>query len=295
MDERAEPDEALVRRLIAAQFPEYVELRVRKVEPGGNDNRTFRIGDDLAARLPSAAGYVAAVEKEQRWLGALAPHLPVPIPSPIAAGLPGEGYPWPWSINRWLEGEPLSRDGVDADRFARDLGAFLVALRAIDPAGAPVAAEHSFFRGAPLTHYEAGARAAARTLPGPVRRASVAILEAALASTWRSPGVWFHGDIAFGNLLVAHGRLGGVIDFGTSGVGDPACDVVIAWTFFEADERRIFRDAVGLDDATWARGRGWALWKALITIAEPGNPSAEDSRRVLANVLADPVVGVASR
>jgi len=260
-DLRPEITEELVRRLVAAQFPQYADLTVSKVEPGGNDNRTFRIGTRLLARLPSATGYVASVDKEHRWLPGLAAHLSIAIPAPVGLGAPGEGYPFPWSIYGWLDGVDLNAaTSVDRPQLARDLARFIRSLHAVDATGGPMAGEHSFYRGASLLHYDAETREAPR-----FDRHAERIWDAALASEWPHPPVWFHGDIAPGNILISNARLSAMIDFGTSGVGDPACDLVIAWTFFTPEERAIFAAEVDLDDDTWARARGWALWKALIT------------------------------
>jgi aminoglycoside phosphotransferase (APT) family kinase protein len=285
-------DAALVRRLIAAQFPPWADLPVRPVEAGGWDNRTFRLGPRMTARLPSAEPYALQVEKEHRWLPKLAPLLPLPIPVPLAKGAPAGGYPWQWSVYRWLEGEPASVGGIaDLRRFATDLAEFLNALRRSDPTGGPPPGRHNFFRGGPLTVYDAETRQAIAALEGRVDPgAASAVWQAALGAKWDGSPVWFHGDVAAGNLLVEDGRLGAVIDFGTSGVGDPACDLAIAWTLFGGESRDAFRAAMGLDDATWARGRGWTLWKALITLAEhiDTDPSqAAGARRVIDEVLAD--------
>ena len=290
--EKDDIDTELVTRLIAAQFPEWAGLPVRPVDVSGWDNRTFRLGDDMSVRLPSAAGYVAAVEKEQRWLPQLAPHLPLPIPVPIGNGVPGQGYPWPWSVNRWLVGETATLDRIDdLTRFAEDLAAFLIALQAVDPTGGPPAGAHSFYRGASLTVYDEETRRAIATLGDRIDAVgATAVWDDALSATWLGEPVWFHGDVAFGNLLVRDGRLAAVIDFGFSGVGDPACDVVIAWTLLSGESRAAFRAALPLDDATWARGRGWAIWKALITLAEYERTDAvkaSEARFVIDEVLAD--------
>ncbi|MDG4824213.1 aminoglycoside phosphotransferase family protein [Asanoa sp. WMMD1127] len=269
-------DVALVRRLLAEQFPQWADLPVAPVAVGGNDNRTFHIGDGMTARLPSAEGYVASVEKEQRWLPVLAPHLPVPIPAPLGHGRPGAGYPWPWSVNRWVDGDTARRDTVtDLTAFAVDLAGFATALQGVDTGGEPAAGRHSFWRGAALDHYDDETRKSIAALDGRIDgAAATAEWDAALAAEWRGRPVWFHGDFAPGNLLVRAGRLAGVIDFGTSGVGDPACDTVIAWTFLDAPARVAFKEALGVDDATWQRGRGWALWKALITLAQDATATA---------------------
>ena len=285
-------DAALVGRLIAAQFPQWAGLPIRPVANGGWDNRTFHLGERMAVRLPSAARYVAQVEKEQRWLPRLAPFLPLPIPVPLATGLPGEGYPWPWSVCRWLDGDTARAARIaDLPRFAADLARFLTALQRIDAADGPAAGPHSFWRGGPLATYDAEIRQAIATLEGRVDAEAVtAVWEAALAAPWRGPPVWFHGDVSPGNLLVQAGRLSAVIDFGCSGVGDPACDLAIAWTVFEGESREVFRRALPLDAGAWARGRGWTLWKALIVWAAlPGaNPlDAERCPAIVAAVLAD--------
>jgi aminoglycoside phosphotransferase (APT) family kinase protein len=290
VSDRALIDAALVRRLVDAQFPEYRALPLRPVDLDGWDNRTFRLGDGLSVRLPSARGYVEQVAKEHEWLPRLAPQLPLPIPQPVAQGVPGEGYPFAWSIYRWLPGTPLglARD-VDDVTLAADLGAFLTALRRVDATGGPAAGSHNFYRGAPPGVYREEALAAMPAgSPDIDPRLARRIWDAAEASEWERPGVWLHGDAAPGNLLVRNGRLSAVIDFGTSGVGDPACDLVPAWTMFDGDARRAFLDAIGLDAATEQRARAWALWKALITVRD--SPDDAPSRRTLARLAADPGV-----
>ncbi len=260
-------DKSLVARLLSAQFPYWAGLAIRPAEPQGHDNRTFRLGEALSVRLPSAERYVAQVEKEQAWLPALAPHLPLPIPAPVARGAPGEGYPFKWSINHWIQGETARTARIaDRVRFGVDAAAFLRALHRIDPAGGPSPGPHCFWRGGPLTVYDSRVRedivALGDTVDG---GAATEVWEAALAATWCGAAVWFQGDMVANNLLVGEdGRLCAVIDFGCSGVGDPACDLTLAWTFLDGEARDAFRDAIALDGATWARARGWALWKALV-------------------------------
>jgi aminoglycoside phosphotransferase (APT) family kinase protein len=283
-------DAALVRRLIAAQFPEWASLSIRPVIPGGWDNRTFHLGNEMTVRLPSAASYALQVEKEQQWLPKLAPLLPLPIPVALAQGRPGEGYPWPWSVYRWLDGETATDERIgDLEEFAAAVAGFLVALQRIDAVDGPPPGQHNFWRGGPLTVYDGETRAALAALEGEVDTVAAAeVWETALAAEWCGEPVWFHGDIAWGNLLVRDGRLAAIIDFGTSGVGDPSCDLAIAWTLFAGGSREAFRDSLRLDDATWARGRGWTLWKALITMAENSNPvEVLKSRGIIDEVLAD--------
>ncbi|MEV8097245.1 aminoglycoside phosphotransferase family protein [Kitasatospora sp. NPDC085879] len=290
-DGRAGIDAALVTRLIAAQFPHWRDLPVTPVEVDGWDNRTYRLGAGMTVRLPTAAGYAPAVAKENRWLPRLAPALPVAVPPVLAVGEPGEGYPYPWSVRGWLPGGTADREPIpDLPAFAVQVADFLRALQACDPTGGPAAGAHSWYRGAPPAHYDAETRRCLAALDGEIDTALAAeVWEAALAAEWDGDPVWFHGDIAAGNLLVEAGRLTAVIDFGTSGVGDPACDLVIAWTLFSGDSREAFRRAVRRPDADWARARGWALWKSLLMTAElRAEPNRTTShRRVAEAVLAD--------
>jgi len=281
---------SLVRQLITAQFPQWAHLPIKPVEISGWDNRTFHLGDDMSVRLPSTEAYTAQVEKEHRWLPRLAPFLPLQIPIPVAKGVPGDRYPWQWSIYRWLDGESATIERIaDLRQFATALAQFLVALQRIDPAGGPPPGWHNFHRGGSLEIYDSQTRQAISTLAGTIdSAAATAAWEAALNATWHGSPVWLHGDVSAGNLLVTRGRLSAVIDFGCAAVGDPACDVTIAWTLFSRESREAFRTALALDSATWSRGRGWALWKALITLAEhiDTNPlEAGKARDVINEVL----------
>ncbi|MDP9331703.1 MAG: aminoglycoside phosphotransferase family protein [Actinomycetota bacterium] len=274
---------AVAAELVAAQFPQWADLSVVPVALDGWDNTTFRLGDELSVRLPSADAYVAQVGKEHRWLPILARHLPLRIPEPVAMGQPGSGFPRPWSIYRWIDGEPASVDRMaEVTAFASDLADFLAALYAIDARAGPAPGKHSFFRGGPVDTYDEQSRRSIELLADEINRdAAAEVWEAAVASRWDRSPVWVHGDVAAPNLLVAGGRLRAVIDFGCAAVGDPACDLVMAWTSFTDESRKIFRSALPLDDATWARGRGWALWKALITLAQDkrGGANADDAAR----------------
>jgi aminoglycoside phosphotransferase (APT) family kinase protein len=291
-DGRAGIDATLVKRLIAAQFPQWSHLPVIPVEIDGWDNRTYRLGEDLTVRLPTAAGYVPAVDKENEWLPRLAPSLPVAIPAIVARGVPGEGYPFPWSIRGWIEGETAAQARIDdMAQFATSVAEFLLALQRCDSSGGPAAGEHSWYRGASPAHYDEETRRCLTELQGHVDTdRAAAVWDAALAAEWRGEPVWFHGDIAAGNLLAVDGKLVAVIDFGTSGVGDPACDLVIAWTMFHGDSREAFRRTIGQDPGTWARARGWALWKALLVLSgsiDTDQEVAAANRRVIDEVLAD--------
>ena len=291
---KREINAALVRQLVASRFPQWAHLPIKPVEFGGWDNRTFHLGENMSVRLPSAEGYVPQVEKEQRWLPRLAPLLPLPIPAPLALGVPGDGYPWPWSVYSWMAGENAATGRIaNLRRFAVALAQFLAALQRVDLAGGPPPGPHNFFRGGPLTTYDAETRRVAAALSGMIDPDAVtAAWEAALQATWHGPPVWVHGDVSVGNLLVLEGQLSAVIDFGCMGVGDPACDMAIAWTLFSGESREAFRAALGVDDATWACGRGWALWKGLITLVEYIDTDASkagEARRVIGEVLGDGV------
>lgn len=283
-------DSELVRRLVTAQFPQWSGLPIRPVDNGGWDNRTFHLGTGMAVRLPSAEAYAVQAAKEHLWLPRLAPALPFPIPSPLALGEPQFDFPWQWTIYPWLEGEVATPERVtDLEAFAADIVRFLSALQAADPANGPASGAHNFFRGGPLAVYDPEVRRALSQLDGQLDTGKAATLwKSALASSWRFPAVWVHGDVSPGNLLVREGRLAAVIDFGNLGVGDPACDLAIAWTFFSGKGRSTFFDRAGFDPGTWARARGWALWKALILaagLAETNAAEWQHPRRVVEDLL----------
>lgn len=284
-------DADLVRRLIAAQFPAWAGLPIEPIAVQGWNNRAFHLGSDFILRLPRHDAYVAQVEKEQRWLSRLAAGLPLPIPAPVALGAPGEDYPWPWSVYRWIEGCSAADAQLSPGHaFAADLAGFLSALQGLATDEGPPPGAHNCQRGGNLAAYDAQTRQALAALdPGFDWKQATEIWDSALASAWTGPPVWLHGDIAAGNLLVRDGRLCAVIDFGNLAVGDPACDLAVAWTLFTGEARDAFRQALPIDAGTWARGRGWALWKALILVTgvSKGHPrDVADAPRVLGEILA---------
>jgi aminoglycoside phosphotransferase (APT) family kinase protein len=279
-------DVFLVQRLIAMQFPEWASLEIKPVELSGWDNKTFHLGERMTVRLPSHADYSSQVQTEQYWLPKLAPQLPLAIAMPIAMGKPGLGYPLYWSIYKWIEGNSASIERIkNLPQFAVALAEFLNVLQQCNPTGGPLAGEHNFYRGGALATYDTETREAIASLDDKTYAEVITeIWNLALSSTWQNPPVWVHGDIAIGNLLVNKGQLSAVIDFGQLCIGDPACDLAIAWTLFTGESRDAFRTTLKLDGETWARSRGWTLWKALCW-AFPGEKRVD--WRVVDEVLAD--------
>lgn len=282
-------DALLVRQLVAGQFPQWADLPVRAVAMDGWDNWTFHLGDRMKVRLPSAEWYNEQTAKENHWLPLLAPHLPVEVPVPLAVGLPTANFPWPWSIYQWIDGEPVTRS-ADNLALARGVAEFLGALQQIDPTGAPPSGPHNFLRGAhPIDAYGDDARRYIETLSGRIdTEGALAVLDSAAQSRQINP-VWVHGDIAVGNLLMRDGLLSAVIDFGGAAVGDPSCDLALAWVFLDGESRVLFRSSVPVDEATWARARAWALWKAAFLLANDQivHPDEHTPLDVIAAVIAD--------
>ncbi|KOY16500.1 aminoglycoside phosphotransferase family protein [Paenibacillus xylanivorans] len=280
-----------VRQLIDSQFPKWKGLAITPVQKSGHDNRTYRLGDEMTIRLPSHERYASAVEKELKWLPVFKPLLSLPIPAPIAQGEPSNEYPLPWSINRWIEGETVSPTNVlDPGAFAEDLARFLRELEAIDASHGIPAGIQNFHRGGNLSVYDTDTRTVIEKLSGQYdQKLMTEIWELALATRYQSAPLWLHGDVAVGNLLVQEGRLCGVIDFGTMGVGDPSSDLVMAWNFFDDVSREIFLSCMNFDQDTVHRARGWALWKALISYAgnERGSEASNWGKHVIDVIIRD--------
>jgi len=289
-----ETDAALVRRLLAAQFPQWADLRIEAVLPAGTDNAIYRLGDDMCVRLPRLRSKTLPLEKELRWLPTLAPSLPLDIPVPLLVGEPAEGYPFRWSVFRWLDGDTASAERIeDLRQTANDLAGFIAALQRVDANGGPAPGQHNAFRGVPLKERDELTRDAIASLGGTIDGpAVISAWEAALdAAEWDREPVWIHGDLDFRNLLVKRGRISAVIDFGCLGVGDPACDVMAAWKVLPRACRDLFRAALQVDEATWARARGWVLSQALMALSyytlETNAVLVREARRWLAELLAD--------
>jgi aminoglycoside phosphotransferase (APT) family kinase protein len=247
----------LVRALLADQHPQFAQLPVN-FSGEGWDNFMFRLGDDLAVRLPRRNAAVDLLLNEQRCLSRLAP-LPLPIPAPIAIGQPGRGFPWTWSVIPWIDGAPVDHAPLDAHQ-GPVLAGFLRALHTPAPLDAPV----NLFRGIPLeTRRERidacldRVRASSDLVTSAIDRAWRAALA---APEWSAPPVWLHGDIHAQNVLSKDGRLAGLIDWGDMCSGDPAVDLCAVWGILpHASARAAALAAYAPDDALLARARGWAL------------------------------------
>ncbi|RKN42505.1 aminoglycoside phosphotransferase family protein [Streptomyces hoynatensis] len=288
-----EIDAGLAARLIEAQFPHWAGLPLVRFEPAGSDNVVFRLGDTMAVRLPRGDWAAGQARKEHAWLPRLAAGLPLPTPAPLGLGRPAFGYPWHWSVARWLEGSAATPEGfAEPERTAIELAHFLRRLRAMPPAHALAPGPHPELAPVPLAERYPGTREAIAALAGVFDAAALTeIWEAALAApAWAGEPVWYHGDFHTGNLLVRDGRLSAVIDFGGLGMGDPAPDLMIAYTLLTAGTRRLFRAALGVDDATWARGLGWALGSGLsahVAYAATHPHIAAATHRQISEVLAE--------
>jgi aminoglycoside phosphotransferase (APT) family kinase protein len=258
------PDEVVVedetvRRLLAAQLPEWASLPLRRLPPVGTDNQLFRLGDELLLRFPRIDWAADSAEWEHTWLPRLAPYSPVAVPAPVALGEPGEGYPWHWTVVPWIEGETPTLETFEPREWGESLGRFVRAVREVPGMDGPVKTEG---RGAPLANLDEWVRTwTARADPALVSRDAVlAVWEDALsAPAWAGEPCWFHGDLHEGNILVRDGRLAAVIDWGTAGRGDPAVELNAMWGYVPAEAAEAYRAAVGLDEAAYRRSRGFAL------------------------------------
>ncbi len=250
-------DEALVRRLLASQFPRWADLSLRRFPDAGTDSVIYRLGDALGLRFPRVHWAVGQIDKECEWLGRLAPWLDVPVPVPLERGEPGDGYPHPWLVYPWLLGSSLDhRPEAATPGLAQMAAEFVQALERAPVDGGPPAGR----RGLSLVAHDRATAIGIERLACEIDagRARSVWTEALQAGPWRGEPVWVHGDLLPGNLLVGRGRVTGVIDWAATGMGDPACDAMLAWSFPPA-AREVFRRTVGFDEGTWARARGWVV------------------------------------
>jgi aminoglycoside phosphotransferase (APT) family kinase protein len=286
-------DTALVRRLLSAQFPDWADLPLVAVPTAGTENAIYRLGNEMAVRLPYRPVNDDQIDKLEHWLPILAARLPLPIPSVLARGAPTDAYPAAWSIVRWLTGEEATLDRLTNPVLAAgSLAAFVTALRASDATGAPTPGEHNFWRGVPLAARDGTTRACIRESAGLIDAEAVtrAWDQALLAPAWDGPPAWLHGDLAPDNLLVRGGRLSAVIDWGGLAAGDPATDLLPAWNLFHGASRDAYRNALGADEAAWARGRGLALSISIVALPyylDTIPVRAQRAHSVIREVLAD--------
>lgn len=285
-------DVDLVRRLLQTQHPQWADLPIEALPHGGTDHAIYRLGHEMSVRLPRIQWAAGQPEKECRWLSWLAPQLSAPIPVPLAMGEPGQGFPFQWVVSPWMPGEDATPDRAGGREFALDVARFVESLQRIDASGGPAPGAHNFFRGVPLEARDERLREAFPHWEGIVDTDALrdAWEQALAAPPWTGPPVWLHGDMASSNILVHEGRLSAVIDFGCLGAGgDPACDMSVAWTVLSPEGRRVFREALQPDDATWARARGWALMGAgaLPYYKDTFPAQSARARRSIEAVLAD--------
>lgn len=271
-----------VRELIASQFPRFASLPVSEVRKPGWDNHSFRLGPDMLVRMPSAQRYADQVKKEQKWLPWLSSQVSCELPEPLFQGKPDKGYPWSWSIYRWIEGKSLEEeDTPQKTQIAENLAQFLCELHGLNASNGPKAGEHNFHRGGDLSVYDNETRQALTVLKDEVDAISAKrAWQQSLESRWEKEPVWLHGDLTPANMLVKEEKLRAIIDFGACGVGDPACDLSMAWTFFDGHARDVFAAMVNLDRKTWERARGWTLWKALISLRSQESLKSRHSARL---------------
>lgn len=285
-------DVDLAVELLRSQFPKWADLPIEAVRSSGTVNSLFRLGEDMVIRLPHRVSNARFIEKEHRWLPIMAPNFSLSVPTPLAMGKPQDAFPWPWSIYSWLEGQDGWTEPIeDLPQAAADVAQFIVELRAIDPSEGPRAGQHNSFRGLPLANLDSQVRKAIDELGDRIDTQLVTeAWELALAQPRWTEDRWIHGDLQPGNLLSQRGSLTAVIDFGLMGVGDPAADLLPAWNLLTADTRGAFRDALEVDDATWIRGHGWALFQALLALPYywDNNPvMVQMSQRVLRELFTD--------
>lgn len=283
------PDERLLRRLVREQFAQFSDLPIRRIEPGGWDNVSFRLGDGLLAKLPRDERYSAQPSREREALLALCDVCPLRIPVSVGLGQPSDGFASHWSILEWIEGASVAETTDIVAGLPVALAEFLKALHEASSSDAPRPGPENFWRGGPLSALADEFREAVAALPENFDKNTLsAIWKRAIDCPNRRPPVWVHGDIAPSNLLQRGGQLVAVIDFGLVAAGDPACDLAIAWLAFDGDTRKAFLRHYGTrDDQLILRARAWALWKAVLAAADMSQMPEEnrDPRHIIQTIL----------
>lgn len=288
-----EVDEQLVRDLIQSQCPQWSELPLKSVASSGTDNALFRLGSEYIVRLPriewGEGSANKSTNKEYEWLPKIARFLRTSISEPIFKGNANESYPWQWIVAKWNEGyNPEFEKENEYAELAKDLAIFLNDLHRIKLSNGPTSR-----RGVSLKEVDAETKKAIGELTEELDTQSVTLLWNLLSNTpaWNQNPVWVHGDFLPGNILIQNNRLSAVIDFTDVGMGDPACDLIVAWALLNAQSRKTFRENLeNIDDDTWQRGRGWALSIALIMLPyyKNTNPTLGSlARRMIKSVLDD--------
>lgn len=292
-DDEVETSVSLAKSLVNSQFPQWADLPIKEIESTGTDHAIYRLGDTMAIRLPRVHWATDQAAMEHEWLHKIAPYLPLAIPEQLAQGVPDKGYPYTWSIYRWLEGEnAITMKFTDLSQAASSLADFIVALQQINTKGGPLATQHKSRRGLSLAVRDTDVRKAIVALGDKIDSVAVtSAWEKALAvPEWGRAPAWFHGDLLPGNILINQGKPSAIIDWSNLAIGDPACDLMIAWRLFSGESREAFRKTLAVDDATWARGQGHALAQALIFIPyyiETNPVAVEASWHAVNEVLAD--------
>jgi len=275
LDGETATDVSLVDELVRTQFPLWHGLPIREVAHGGTSNAMYRLGDDLAVRLPRREWARDEAGKEAVVVPLVAPHVPVAVPEPVALGEPAANYPYQWSVVRWLDGETAPIEDVGEDTPFR-LAGLIRALHEIDATGRPWTTYRGRLDG---SRDDEPVRRCIEQVGGDPRLTG--IWEDSLAAPrWEQPARWLHADLHVGNLLFTGGQLTGLIDWGAAGVGDPAADLMTAWLYLDERGRKQFRrELAEFDDAAWARAKGWALHLAVLAL-----PYYRETNKFLAGI-----------
>ncbi len=288
-------DAELVRTILRNQQPQWAHGPITEISSTGTDHALYRLGDDAVARVPPGRSATRPIDTEFRWLPWLAERLPIEIPRPLARLEPTPLFPYQWSVHSWIDGECGTTAPIDRAFLAVDLARVLQALQGLNPAGGPPSVEAYCWRGIPLQMQDASTREAIASSRRSIDVAAVTSAWETVLDTpeWTGPPVWIHGDVAAGNLIFRDGRLAALIDWACMAVGDPACELVVAWELLDESSRETLRAELAIDDATWERGRGWALSTAVGALAyyEDSNPfMADQARRKLRSLLGEAAV-----